>query len=96
MEGGIYWHFIMIGIFQPHVSISQLPVHAAQLVASEITVSFAYATRPLLEEPREPDTVSPLPSAHKTTRQAVACDSQHGIAGKSAGSKSGCTCSATC
>lgn len=60
IEVEIYWHFIMMQLFQTQVSISQLPVCATQLVASEIAVSFACATLPVLEElredVREPDT----------------------------------------
>lgn len=60
IEVGIYWHFTMMQLFQTQVSISQLPVHATQLVASGIVVSFACATLPVLEElredVREPDT----------------------------------------
>lgn len=60
IEVGIYWHFVMMQLFQTRVSISQLPVCATQLVASEIAVSFACATLPVLEElredVREPDT----------------------------------------
>lgn len=77
IEVGIYWHFIMMRLFQTQVSISQLPVHATQLVASEIAASFACATLPVLEELRED--VRESDTHLRRPPRAVTCKTRHDV-----------------
>ena len=67
----------MMRLFQTQVSISQLPVHATQLVASEIAASFACATLPVLEELRE-DVREPDTHLRRPPR-AVTCKTRHDV-----------------